>query len=66
VTVELDSRTIHGTRKKFESDRLRDRILAAEGWRTMRIAWRQLQDEPAEIAADLRAALERPGGAPGT
>jgi very-short-patch-repair endonuclease len=65
VAVELDSREIHGTRKKFESDRLRDRILVAEGWRTMRITWQQLHDEPAEIAADLRSALERPGSAQG-
>jgi hypothetical protein len=33
VAVELDSHSIHGTRKKFESDRHRDRILVAEGWR---------------------------------
>jgi very-short-patch-repair endonuclease len=57
VAVELDSRSIHGTHRKFESDRLRDRILVAEGWRTMRITWRQLQDEPNEIAEDLRLAL---------
>lgn len=65
VAVELDSREIHGTRTKFESDRLRDRIFVAEGWRTMRITWRQLQEEPEEIAVDLRAALERPGSAHG-
>ena len=57
VAVELDSRGIHGTRKKFESDRRRDRILVAEGWQTMRITWRQLQDEPEAIAGDLRLAL---------
>lgn len=65
VAAELDSREIHGTRKKFESDRLRDRILVAEGWRTMRITWRQLHEEAEEIVADLRLALERPGSAPG-
>jgi very-short-patch-repair endonuclease len=57
VAVELDSRTIHGTRKKFEDDRQRDRILVAEGWRTMHVTWRQLQEEPAAIADDLRKAL---------
>ena len=57
VAAELDSRSIHGTRKKFESDRHRDRILVAEGWRTMRITWRQLQEEPEEIAEDLNKAL---------
>jgi very-short-patch-repair endonuclease len=59
VAVELDSRGIHGTRKKFESDRRRDRILVAEGWRTMRVTWRQLQEEPQDIARDLRSALEQ-------
>jgi very-short-patch-repair endonuclease len=57
VAVELDSRSIHGTRKKFESDRQRDRILVAEGWRTMHVTWRQLRDEPEQIASDLEATL---------
>ncbi|MGN6558389.1 MAG: hypothetical protein ACTHLH_10320, partial [Solirubrobacterales bacterium] len=60
VAAELDSRSIHGTRKKFESDRQRDRILVAEGWRTMRITWQQLQEEPGAIAQDLKLALEQP------
>jgi very-short-patch-repair endonuclease len=57
VAVELDSRSVHGTNKNFESDKKRDRILLAEGWRTMRVTWRQLQDEPDEVAADLKKAL---------
>jgi hypothetical protein len=58
---EIDCLGVHGTPKKFESDRQRDRILMAEGWRTMRVTWRQLRDEPAAIAEDLRLALGRPG-----
>ncbi|MGN6664675.1 MAG: hypothetical protein ACTHK6_10810 [Solirubrobacterales bacterium] len=61
VALELDSRGVHGTPKKFESDRLRDRILVAEGWRTMRVTWRQLQEEPEGIVGDLRLALVQPG-----
>jgi hypothetical protein len=57
IAVELDSRGVHGTKKRFESDRQRDRILLAEGWRTMRVTWRQLQEEPAEVVADLRLLL---------
>jgi very-short-patch-repair endonuclease len=57
VAVELDSRSVHGTNKNFESDKQRDRILLAEGWRTMRVTWRQLQGEPDEVAADLKKAL---------
>lgn len=60
VAAELDSRSVHGTRKRFESDRQRDRILVAEGWRTMRVTWRQLQEEPEAIAQDLKLALEQP------
>jgi very-short-patch-repair endonuclease len=62
LAVELDSRSVHGTNKNFESDKQRDRILLAEGWRTMRVTWRQLQEEPEEVAADLRLALGRTVG----
>ena len=57
VAVELDSRSVHGTDKRFESDRQRDRILVAEGWKTPRITWLALKQEPDEVIADLRAAL---------
>jgi very-short-patch-repair endonuclease len=57
VAVELESRSVHGTPGKFESDRLRDRVLLAEGWKTIRVTWRALQHEPEEVVADLRAAL---------
>ena len=57
LAAELDSREVHGTDDAFESDRERDRILLAEGWRTTRITWRQLRDGRAEIAADLRVLL---------
>jgi very-short-patch-repair endonuclease len=64
VAVELDSRSAHDTPRNFESDRQRDRILVAEGWRIMRVTWRQLQEEPQAIAADLYQALRSPGHHP--
>jgi very-short-patch-repair endonuclease len=64
LMVELDSRTVHGTDRAFESDRQRDRILLAEGWRSTRITWRQLHDEPEAIAADLRCTLGHPPNRP--
>lgn len=57
LLVELDGRDVHRTDRAFESDRQRDRILLAEGWRSTRVTWRQLHDEPAAIAADLRELL---------
>lgn len=57
VAVELDSRSVHGTDKHFEEDKQRDRILLAEGYRTIRVTWRQLHAEPEEVVADLKKAL---------
>jgi len=62
VAVELDSRSVHGTNKHFEEDKQRDRILLAEGYRTIRVTWRQLHEEAEEVAADLRAALGQEAG----
>ena len=55
--IELDGREVHATPRAFEADRHRDRVLLAEGYRTGRVTWRQLRDEPTEVAADLRRAL---------
>jgi len=57
LIVELDGRAVHGTARAFEADRERDRLLLAEGWRVMRVTWRQLRDEGAAIAGDVRAGL---------
>jgi very-short-patch-repair endonuclease len=61
LIVELDGRSTHDTSAAFESDRARDRILQAAGFRVIRITWRQLHESPAAVAADLRALL-RLGG----
>jgi very-short-patch-repair endonuclease len=67
LLVELDGRAAHGTERAFESDRERDRVLLAEGWRSARVTWRQLRDEPEAVATDLRDSLTdarvRPGHA---
>jgi very-short-patch-repair endonuclease len=57
LALELDSRSVHGTRAAFERDRARDRQLQAAGWRTVRVTWRQLHDDPAAVASDLRTLL---------
>jgi REase_MTES_1575 len=53
VIVELDGRAAHSTSAAFERDRERDRMLSANGWRVVRITWRQLQDQPRDLATDL-------------
>jgi very-short-patch-repair endonuclease len=64
LLAELDGRAVHGTERAFESDRQRDRILLVEGWRSTRITWRQLRDEPSAIATDLGRLLRGPGRPP--
>ena len=60
LVFELDGREVHGTDAAFESDRQRDRVLLAEGYRTGHITWRHLRDEPADVVSDLRRALSLP------
>lgn len=57
LIAELDGRDLHGTSRAFESDRKRDRELLAEGWRSTRVTWRQLEAEAQALAADLRRLL---------
>jgi very-short-patch-repair endonuclease len=61
--VELDGWDGHGTRSAFRDDRTRDRRLRVAGYSVTRITWNQLDDEPAEVAADLRALLLKKEGA---
>jgi very-short-patch-repair endonuclease len=55
--VELDGWEGHGTRTAFRDDRERDRKLRVAGYEVTRIPWGALDDEPTDIAADLRALL---------
>ena len=55
LIVETDGRR-HLTRAAFESDRARDALLTALGWRVMRFTTRQLRGEPAVVAARVISA----------
>lgn len=57
LIVEIDGYAAHGTRRAFEGDRRRDAELQAEGWRTMRVTWRQLTQEQVAVASRLSRAL---------
>lgn len=61
AVVELDGFAAHGTRAAFRADRFRDRKLRVGDYRFMRLAPEQLEDEPAEVAADLRVLLRARG-----
>ncbi|HEX4464561.1 MAG TPA: DUF559 domain-containing protein [Solirubrobacterales bacterium] len=59
LIVELDGRFVHGTWRTSERDRERDRLLIADGWRVVRVTWRQLRDDAPAVVADLRRLLRR-------
>lgn len=58
LAIETDGEETHGTRGAFQSDRRRDQILLAAGYRVGRVTWRQAEDEPAAVAARIKRMLE--------
>ena len=55
--AETDGRSVHATRRAFESDRRRDQRLMLAGYRVVRFPWRQVMETPREVAATLRGLL---------
>lgn len=49
LAIEADGEETHGNPAAFQRDRKRDQILAAAGYRTARITWRQVTDEPTAV-----------------
>jgi hypothetical protein len=59
LIVELDGEQVHGTRRRFHTDRRRDAALAAAGYQTIRLTWDRVTREDVEVAAQLRRVLAR-------
>jgi very-short-patch-repair endonuclease len=59
LIVEVDGYSTHSTRKAFERDRQRDQHLAAQGYTTIRITWRQLTQHPLAVLSNLAQAIAR-------
>ena len=49
LIIEGDGRTYHTKRADFESDRQRDNIAVANGYRVLRFTYRMLVDDPADV-----------------
>lgn len=58
LAIETDGEETHGTPLAFQRDRRRDQILGAAGYRTARVTWRQMGDEPAAVLERIRRMLE--------
>ncbi len=57
LVVEIDGFAFHSSPAAFERDRRRDAVLAAAGFRVLRITWRQIAREPQALLVRLAQAL---------
>jgi very-short-patch-repair endonuclease len=57
LVVETDGRGAHTHELAFETDRQRDLELELAGWHVLRITWRQVVDQPAQVAQLLRYSI---------
>lgn len=58
LAIETDGEGTHGTRAAFQRDRKRDQILTAAGYRTARVTWRQVVDEPNAVIQRIARMLK--------
>lgn len=61
LAIETDGEETHGTAAAFQRDRRRDQILLAAGYRTARITWEQVRDEPNAVLERITRMLEHSG-----
>jgi very-short-patch-repair endonuclease len=60
LIVEVDGFAFHSSRSTFESDRRRDTMLLARGYRVLRLTWRQISNEPEATLVRIGQALVHP------
>lgn len=58
LAIETDGEETHATQAAFQRDRKRDQILTAAGYRTARITWRQVVDEPNAVVYRIARMLK--------
>ena len=58
LIVEVDGFAFHSSRFNFERDHKRDAALMADGWRILRVTWRQISQQPKATIALIDQALE--------
>jgi very-short-patch-repair endonuclease len=58
LAIETDGEQTHGTRAAFQRDRWRDQLLIAAGYRTARVTWEQVRDEPTAVVSRIARMLK--------
>jgi len=58
LAIETDGEETHGTQIAFQRDRWRDQVLVAAGYRTSRVTWIQVRDEPDAVVNRISRMLK--------
>jgi predicted transcriptional regulator of viral defense system len=58
LAIETDGEETHGTRGAFQSDRRRDQLLLANGYRVARVTWRQAEEETVAVVERIKRMLQ--------
>lgn len=58
LAIETDGEETHGTSAAFQRDRWRDQLLVAAGYRTARVTWAQVRDEPNAVVNRIARMLK--------
>jgi very-short-patch-repair endonuclease len=57
VVVEVDGWDAHRTRRAFQEDRRRDRLLRLAGWEPLRFTWHDVVQAPELVGNTIRTLL---------
>jgi hypothetical protein len=58
LAIEADGEETHATPAAFQRDRWRDQLLVASGYRTARVTWIQVRDEPTAVVDRIARMLK--------
>jgi very-short-patch-repair endonuclease len=58
LAIETDGEQTHRNPEAFQRDRWRDQVLVAAGYRTARVTWRQVTDEPTAVVNRIARMLK--------
>lgn len=59
VAIEVDGWAYHHDATTFQADRRRQNAVVLAGWTILRFTWHDLNQRPADVVAEIRAALDR-------
>lgn len=57
VAIEIDGWAWHHTPDRFQRDRTKQNLLVRAGWTVLRFTWFDITDRPADVIAQVQAAL---------